>query len=480
MGTYDFNPNSRHTHRIPVRSRRAPSATGTNLPPPQSSRATFIYHAPNSDSSAVLPLKHLLPPRPIPSCLPHSIFHARILSPYPPRYDHFPRLLSTLYLTNHQNRPEPSLPWRYQALRSPEFGSPDLYGIDLFAGLGGMSLGATLSGVAVRTAIERDQNAAASYAHNHPATDLIVSDVASLSANSIRAFAQQANDLVIFGGPPCQGFSYSNPRHRKKTNPSNWLFQQFLRYTSILQPAWVVFENVRGLKDTANGYFLRRVLSGLGSLGFHLAHGVLNALDFGVPQNRGRYFIVGNRIQPHYQLPKSLHSSKITVGDAFRDLPDLQNGNSTDLLPYGNDVPSPYGRHMRGDRRFCTNNLVSRNSHLVVERYRHVPPGGNWKHIPLNLMHNYRSASKCHTGIYHRLHHNRPATVVGNFRKNMLIHPTQDRGLSVREAARLQSFPDSYQVYGSIGFQQQQVGNAVPPLLAKAVFRSIIDSHIAR
>ena len=342
-----------------------------------------------------------------------------------------------------------------------------------------MSLGASLSGVAVRTAIERDRNAADSYAHNHPATTLIVSDVASLTANSIRSLATHSNDLVLFGGPPCQGFSYSNPRHRKKTNPLNWLFQQFLRYTSIIQPSWVVFENVRGLMDTANGYFLRRVLSGLGSLGFQVIHGVLNAVDFGVPQNRARYFIVGNRIQANYHLPEPLHSKPVSVGDAICDLPNLPNGNSTDLLPYGNDPPSGYGWRIRGDCHFCTNNLVSRNSALVIDRYRHVPPGGNWRQIPRHLMQNYRSLGSCHTGIYHRLDTRRPATVVGNFRKNMLIHPTQHRGLSVREAARLQSFPDAYRVCGSIGFQQQQVGNAVPPLLSKAVFQSIYDSHNA-
>ena len=129
---------------------------------------------------------------------------------------------------------------------------------------------------------------------------------------------------------------------------------------------------------------------------------------------------------------------------------------------------------MRGRREGCCNNLVTKNADFVLERYRYVPEGGNWQNIPENRMDNYADRSRCHTGIYHRLTSKKPSIVIGNFRKNMLIHPDQDRGLSVREAARLQSFPDHYEFAGSIGFQQQQVGNAVPPILAREVFKAII------
>ena len=122
-----------------------------------------------------------------------------------------------------------------------------------------------------------------------------------------------------------------------------------------------------------------------------------------------------------------------------------------------------------------TQNFVSRNNDLVIARYQHIPQGGNWKDIPDNLMTNYANKERCHSGIYRRLRADKPSVVISNYRKSMLIHPYQHRGLSVREAARIQSFPDDFKFFGPISHIQQQIGNAVPPLLAKAVFLKIIE-----
>ena len=353
-----------------------------------------------------------------------------------------------------------------------------MYAIDVFAGAGGMSQGALLSGILVTTAIEVDQHSARTYAANHVNTHLIIEDIKSLTSGSIRALRRGIQDpLVLFGGLPCQGFSYSNPRHRNRDNTTNWLFKDFLNIAHILKPDWVVIENVRGIGDTAKGYFLKQIVSGLTEGSYRVTHGALNAAHYGVPQNRTRYFIVANRTGRKYRMPQPVSQRQITVREAIRDLPELQNGNAKDDLPYGMHDPSDYAMRMRSGRSSCRNNLVTRNNRLVVERYRHIPQGSNWVALPSRLLSNYEDVSRCHTGIYHRLRYDRPAVVIGNYRKNMLIHPRQHRGLSVREAARLQSFPDAYQFTGSIGFQQQQVGNAVPPLLARAVFSAVIEAE---
>jgi DNA (cytosine-5)-methyltransferase 1 len=184
---------------------------------------------------------------------------------------------------------------------------------------------------------------------------------------------------------------------------------------------------------------------------------------------------VASRDGHKFTFPKA-RTTQLTVDDALRDLPKLDNGHSQCWSNYGRARPSDYAASLRGTLQGCCNHLVTRNAPFVLKRYKHVPQGGNWEDIPSRMMLNYADRSRCHTGIYHRLRQNLPSIVIGNFRKNMLIHPTQDRGLSVREAARIQSFPDSYTFCGSIGFQQQQVGNAVPPLLAFAVFQAVTQA----
>lgn len=348
-----------------------------------------------------------------------------------------------------------------------------MIGIDLFAGAGGMSLGATREGIDVKFAVEQDIHAANTYRKNHPHCELFVNNIKKLSNYKIKRIPRGSEGTVVFGGPPCQGFSYSNTRTRREDNENNWLFEEFVRVVRVWQPDFVVFENVRGIVNTAGGVFLEAVLDRFDRLKYTLSYGLLNAIDQGVPQNRARFFLIGSRHGITITLPEK-NSSAPTVNDAICDLPMLSNGASTSWLPYGDTPPSGYAMRLRRGHQTCGNHLVTRNADCIVRRYEYVPPGGNWEDIPASLMQNYHDRSRCHTGIYHRLRGDQPSVVIGNYRKNMLIHPSQNRGLSVREAARIQSFPDSFEFVGSIGFQQQQVGNAVPPMLAKAVFAKLI------
>ena len=344
-----------------------------------------------------------------------------------------------------------------------------MIGGDLYSGGGGMSLGAQQAGIDVRFAVERCPYACQTYRANFPDTTLHQADIRTISKLPRKNKRQKS---VLFGGPPCQGFSTSNQRTRGTANPDVMMFKEFTRLVRLWRPTWVVLENVKGIVETEEGFFLEETDGILRKLGYETHFALLNAYDFGVPQNRTRAFLVGCRDNQPFHFPKPKRS-RTTVKMALHDLPELDNGASDDKMEYGRPASSPYIRRMRGKRKHVTGNLVTRNAKYVLKRYSYVPPGGNWESIPAKFMKNYKDRSRCHTGIYRRLELDKPSCVIGNFRKNMLIHPLQDRGLSVREAARIQSVPDKFTFKGSIGFQQQQVGNMVPALLAKAVFGQI-------
>ncbi len=343
--------------------------------------------------------------------------------------------------------------------------------VDIFSGVGGMSIGAIMAGVDVKLAIDSDEMVAKTYAFNHPATTVIQADIKSIT--ELKTINPSSID-ILFGGPPCQGFSRSNLRTRNTENANNWLFKEFLRLATFWRPKWIVIENVKGLLETSKGLFLREIVDSLKAISYKVEFKVLNAVNFGVPQNRERLFIVAYPKNIKFQFPSVNHKT-ISVRDALFDLPELSNGNKIDIMEYGELPISEYAEVLRNGMIQSCNHGVSWNNKKVIDRYIHIPQGGNWKNIPLELMANYTDVSRCHTGIYHRINPDKPSVVIGNYRKNMLVHPVQHRGLSVREAARLQSFPDSFVFKGPLVNQQQQVGNAVPPLLAKVIFESILN-----
>lgn len=346
-----------------------------------------------------------------------------------------------------------------------------MIGIELFSGAGGLALGAHWAGIKTKIAIENDFYATQTYAKNLTDTTVVIDDI-----KNIKEFKIEKKELkILFGGPPCQGYSSSNQKTRTINNPTNWLFKEFLRCTELIMPDWVVLENVKGFTELKKGIFLKKILQGLNKIGYTVNYKILNALDFGVPQKRERIFIVASLHGIAFDFPTSLNNKPVTVKEAISDLPLLSNGASEYKLNYRTKSTCEYQKLMKGKKRKVLNNSVTKNSELILRRYKYIPQGGNWKSIPGELMSNYKDHSRCHHGIYRRLSENEPSTVIGNYRKNMLIHPTQDRGLSVREAARLQSFPDWFEFTGPLISQQQHVGNAVPPLLSKAVFNKVIE-----
>ena len=342
--------------------------------------------------------------------------------------------------------------------------------VDVFSGAGGMSIGAEWAGLEVVLAIEKDKHAAGSFRLNHPNITVLEDDIRNI--NPLK-YVKGGGLFILFGGPPCQGFSTSNTKTRTISNENNSLYEEFIRFVLTLRPQWFVFENVEGFQKFNKGLIAELLCKKFEKAGYKMTSSILEASNYGVPQHRNRYFMVGNRLGIDFKFPSPIET-KVTVKDAIGDLPYLKNGDSKEALPYKKASSNSYLKTIRNGSKLALQNFVSRNNDYVIERYSYIKPGQNWEAIPSHLMENYSDLSNCHSGIYRRLHPNKPSIVISNYRKNMLIHPSQNRGLSVREAARLQSFPDSFVFKGPLTHIQQQIGNAVPPLLAKAVFDKII------
>ncbi|WP_319380179.1 DNA cytosine methyltransferase [Thiomicrorhabdus sp.] len=350
----------------------------------------------------------------------------------------------------------------------------ELAAIDIFSGAGGMSVGAALAGINVKVSIELDKHAADTYKVNHPNTKVLQADISTV--NPLEHI--EKHPFILFGGPPCQGFSLANTRTRSLENPNNWMFKEYLRFVDTLKPEWFVFENVEGFASFNNGEFSKDVKDELKQLGYTISSRILNASDYGVPQNRFRYFIVGHKINSggiEFDFNALEIKPSVNVYDAIFDLPLLKNGQMSEQLKYKCEPQNEYAQFLRSGMSHSTQNFVSKNNETVIERYKVIKQGQNWKAAKeQGLMTTYTSTHNTHSGIYKRLEYKGKAPTISNYRKSMIIHPTQHRGLSLREAARIQSFPDSYQFMGPLSYMQQQVGNAVPPLLAKAIFEKVV------
>lgn len=347
--------------------------------------------------------------------------------------------------------------------------------VDIFSGAGGMSIGSIMAGIEPILAVEFDMHAAKTYETNHPKTKVLQRDIKTVNPLE----HTEKNPFILFGGPPCQGFSVANTKTRNLDNSNNWMFKEYLRFVKDLEPEWFLFENVVGFKSFDKGKFAVEVEEELKALGYETNSTVLNASDFGVPQDRKRFFIVGHRINKggikfnFDELPKE--KQKVTVGEALSDLPSLVNGDKIDKTDYRFPPTNSYVTKMRNKSEYASQNFVTENKPHIIERYKVIKQGENWEAAKSNgLLETYSSTKHTHSGIYKRLEEDKPAVTIANYRKSMLIHPHENRGLSLREAARLQSFPDDFIFKGTLSFQQQQVGNAVPPLLAKVIFEKII------
>jgi DNA (cytosine-5)-methyltransferase 1 len=358
--------------------------------------------------------------------------------------------------------------------------------VDLFCGAGGLSEGFRQAGYRVLVGLDYDEVAGRTFAATHPEATFIGGRIQDVSvADLLAATGLRPGELdVLVGGPPCQGYSVYN-HGRGVHDPRAGLFREYLRIVEGLAPRWVVMENVAGLTSIADGGIIREIEQGLGDLGYEVKWKILKAEEYGVPQERRRIVFIGNRIGAPIRHPQPTHGPGlkpfVTIWDAIADLPPLRNGDKE--MPEHYPVPpmNAYQRELRRGANRLTNHAAGRLSPVNEARMKHIPQGGSWRDIPFDLLPEgmKRAKRSDHTKRYGRP---RPTdlscTILTkcDVHWGAYIHPEQDRALTVREAARLQAFPDSFEFQGSRTEQYVQVGNAVPPLLGRAIAEVLLDS----
>lgn len=382
--------------------------------------------------------------------------------------------------------------------------------IDLFSGAGGLSEGLSEAGFHSLFATEIVPEYAQTYSLNHRDAIVRTADIRTLDANQIRqelGLAREELDLIA-GGPPCQGFSINAPV-RSILDERNHLFKEYLRFVDAFAPRAILIENVPGLVSFENGATLHAILDALAELGYGADVRILGAAYYGVPQMRWRTFILGLRgknlpshafpdpichapIRPNFTTIFNGHSLLkepspensapfVTVREAIGDLPSLKCGEQGERVKeYACEPFCDYQRRARIGSTGVINHEAPMLSKINMERLQHIKPGGNWTDIPFELLPKgmQRAKSGDHTKRYGRVEADGLASTIltkcdphwGAF-----IHYEQDRSFTVREAARIQSFPDHFIFSGTQGQQFAQVGNAVPPLLAESVGKSIMS-----
>ena len=367
-----------------------------------------------------------------------------------------------------------------------------LTAIDLFAGAGGLSEGFREAGFEIVAANDFDEFAAATFGLSHPETPFILAPVQEVSADLLLDTANLAPmELdVLLGGPPCQAFSVYN-HQRGMHDDRSGLFREYLRIVEGLFPRFVVIENVTGILSIAGGHAVNEIKEGLQKLGYYVEVNVLKAEEYGVPQERRRVFFVGSRDSESITWPVPTHNGRtvmpllaanrlpfVTVHDAISDLPKLGAGAGTEISAYGEVPKSKYQAEMREVAVELFNHVAPVLQTINKERLKHIPQGGSWRDIPFHLLPSGMKAAKRsdHTKRYGRLDPTGLASTIltkCDLHWGAYIHPDQERTITVREAARFQSFPDHIHFSGPRSEQYRQVGNAVPPRLARAVATSL-------
>lgn len=348
--------------------------------------------------------------------------------------------------------------------------------LDLFSGAGGFSYGFEKN-LNFETVLSTDYNkdALLTLGENIKGSEIIFGDITDRTIR--RQIVQRSLELgvnVVIGGPPCQGFSLKGKK-LGMDDPRNFLFLEFYKIVSELKPEVFVIENVKNLVHALEGYFINQIKDRFESLGYFVNYGILNSKDFRVPQRRERSIIIGS-LSKNINLPSRIESSLVTVRDAISDLSYLEANEGEFRQDYKLDATSSYQIEMRHNSSHLYNHISTNHSDLAIKKLKMIPPEGNKSSLPKELLGRQKFNNTWSRLVWNEL----SPTIDTRFdtpSNGKNSHPYLNRAITPREAARLQSFDDSFLFLGKKTQICKQIGNAVPPRLALAIANKISDSY---
>lgn len=340
--------------------------------------------------------------------------------------------------------------------------------LDLFCGAGGLSYGMHKNPhFETVVALDVNENLAITLKKNMPKVNVVVGDIKDNSIKEkIIDLSLKSGVNMIVGGPPCQGYSMKGKKLGLE-DPRNFLFIEYLNLVERLQPDVFVIENVKTLLSTSKGWFKEQILSAIEKLGYFVDVGVLKATDFGVPQSRERTIFICSK-KKKIELPSPTVEKPVTVRDAISDLAYLNSGEGEFELEYTTKATSEYQKLMRANSSKLYNHKASNHAEIAIKKLEMIPPERGKEYLPKEML-----GKQQFNSTWGRLKWDEPSPTIdtrfdaaSNGTNN---HPFLHRAITPREAARLQSFDDNYIFYGTKVAVRTQIGNAVPPLMAKAI-----------
>lgn len=334
--------------------------------------------------------------------------------------------------------------------------------IDLFCGCGGLSYGFIEAGYDVLLGIDNWKDAIRTFENTHKNSKGIVADLFNETPQEISKKAKVNDVDVIIGGPPCQGFSIAGKRIID--DERNQLYKSFVGFVKYYQPKVFLMENVPNIVSIGKGFVKDSIINDFEKLGYRVMYKVLLASDYGVPQNRRRAFFVGTKDSKEFIFPKPTTENPISAKDAISDLSEK---SVTDGTKYKTEPKSEYQKIIRGKSIGVYNHEITNHSEQTTSIISLVPDGGNYKDLPEE----FRKTRNVNIA-WTRLNSKKPSFTIDTGHRHH-FHYKYNRVPTVRESARIQSFPDTFIFLGSKTSQYKQVGNAVPPILAKELAKEI-------